>query len=192
MHQKKLDDFFNLHPKRNPPAVLQNISYLPPSETSSKQSEDYQNFEDIFDNSTPILPDSPEINYLEPDPPFESLHSIPSSNLPTEKQQNYPKAQNNPKKSFLRLPIHTHSLWTSRKPHLFLIANMQNCTVESILQTIHENIVACRIQRAETLDISVLSRFFELYESRETLEIFAKIAAFALEAEFLFTQVRII
>ena len=105
--------------------------------------------------------------------------------------QNLNKNQHVGSKSqpFLRFPHHTRNLWNTRKPLLYSIASRQNCTVENIIQVIYQNIVECRIMRAEHLDILVLSHFLNDFDSPSILQQFALIASYALEVEFLFPQV---
>lgn len=111
-----------------------------------------------------------------------------------EKSHQVNKANNTQpgQQSYLRFPHHTKALWASRKPHLYAIATKQNCSVEFIMQTIFQNIVECRIMNPQHLNINVINQFLNEFDSPQVLEIFALIAAYALEAELLFTHVRII
>ena len=100
-----------------------------------------------------------------------------------------PASQNSQNSTNLRLPHHTKRLWQFAKGLLMLIATKQSCTVETIIGTIYKLIVECRILRDSEVEISTLNEYFRLYESDELLNVFSKIASYALEVEMLFPVV---
>lgn len=128
--------------------------------------------------------------HKDPDQPMDII-------VPEESQQSHQASMRNKpntlpsQHSYLRFPHHTRALWTSSKASLYSIATKQNCSVEFILQTIYQNIVECRIMNKQHLIINVLNQFFNDFESPMILDVFVLIASYALEAEFLFPQVRI-
>jgi hypothetical protein len=94
-----------------------------------------------------------------------------------------------PQGAYLRLPHHTRQLWQFSKVLLMMIATKQSCTVESIIETICQLIKECRILRPNEIDVSILMEYLNRRESPGLLDIFAKIASYALEVEFLFPNV---
>ena len=218
MSQKKLDDFFSLNPNRSnkappqPKPILSNIPYNS-KRIQPEESKEVIFIDDLSDCSTPILYDQEEVpepsnhdNELKysnvpippapPAPPTSYAEVLKQKEIKTnQNSQKYSKKMSPmsfPKSSapsHLRLPHHTSSLWRSRKPQLYKLASKQECSVEFILRLVFENIVECRLHKAETLDISVLNNFFEKHDSASTIDLFSKIASYALEVELLFQQV---
>jgi hypothetical protein len=212
MSQKKLDDFFSLNPNRSnkapsqPTSTLSNIPYNS-KQIQAEESKETIYLDDLSDCATPIICDQEEV--LEPSNHYNQSKPSNPPVAPTSYnevlKQKDPKVHQNSQKyskkmspmsfpksstpSHLRLPHHTSSLWRSRKPQLYKLATKQESSVEFILRLVFENIVECRLHKAETLDISVLNHFFEKNDSASTIDLFSKIASYALEVELLFQQV---
>jgi len=160
MSQRRLDDFFIRQPVQSKNPSHQGGSSVNNSSNASKRREEYMEID--------LAEESKEKNSQN----LNKNHHTGSRSQPT-----------------LRFPHHTRNLWATRKPHLFSIASRQNCTVESIMQVIYQNIVECRIIRADHLVIDVLHNFLNEFDSQRILNQFALIASYALEVEFLFPQV---
>lgn len=91
----------------------------------------------------------------------------------------------------VRFPHHTRKLWQFAKGLLYSLAIKQSCSVEGILEVICKLISECRIIHSNEIDISVLGNFLIKNDTPEILDLFAKIASYALEVEFLFPEVKI-
>ncbi|OMJ90185.1 hypothetical protein SteCoe_7474 [Stentor coeruleus] len=87
-----------------------------------------------------------------------------------------------------RLPHHTRKLWQFSKVLLYSLATKQSCSVEGILEVICKLISECRIIYSNDIDISVLGNFLMKNDTPEVLDLFSKIASYALEVEFLFPE----